>query len=78
MVRKRMAGITSSASCASSSQMTARRLPALSRPIYEHLGWVGVGLEVGDRLGIVDGMANGSVVDTVIVGGAVDVHITIS
>ena len=73
-----MAGITGSASCASSSQMTARRLPARSRPIREHLGWAGVGLEVDDRESMVDGMAEVIVVDTVIVGGAVDVHITIS
>lgn len=37
-----------------------------------------VASEVDDREGTVDGMADGSVVDTVIVGGAVDVHITIS
>lgn len=44
----------------------------------EHLGWIGVGFEVDNREGIVDGGTDGVVVDTVLVGSAVDLHITIS
>ncbi len=43
----------------------------------EHLGWIGVGLEVDECEGMVDGVADG-VVDTVLAGGAVDPHIAIS
>jgi len=44
----------------------------------EHLGWIGVGIEVDDREGMVDGVADGVVVDSVLVGGAMYLHITIS
>jgi len=44
----------------------------------EHLGWIGVGLEVDDREDMVDGVADGVVVDSMLMGGAVYLHITIS
>ena len=44
----------------------------------EHLGWIGVGLEVDECEGMVDGVADGVVVDTVLAGGAVDLPIEIS
>jgi hypothetical protein len=44
----------------------------------EHLGWIGVGVEIDEHEGMVDGVANGVVVDSMVVGGAVYLHITIS
>ncbi len=55
-----------------------QKVPGSVGPDCEHLGWIGVGLEVDDREDMVDGVADGSVVDTVLVGSAVDLHITIS
>ena len=40
-------------------------VPGRVGPDREHLGWIGVGFEVDEREGMVDGVADGSVVDTV-------------
>ncbi|VAV93161.1 hypothetical protein MNBD_ACTINO01-1010 [hydrothermal vent metagenome] len=44
----------------------------------EHLGWIGVGVEIDENEGMVDGVADGVVVDSVLMGGVVYLHITIS
>lgn len=43
----------------------------------EHLGRVSVGFEVDDGEGMIDGVKDCLVVDTVPAGGVVDIHITI-
>jgi hypothetical protein len=53
-------------------------VPGSVRPDCEHLGWIGVGFEVDEREGMVDGVTDGVVDDAVVAGGAVDLHITIS
>ena len=55
-----------------------QQVPGPVGPDCEHLGWIGVGLEVDDREGMVDAVTDGSIVDTVLAGGAVDPHIAIS
>ena len=54
------------------------KVPGPVGPDCEHLGWIRVGLEVDEREGMVDGVADGVAVDAVFVGGAVDPHIAIS
>lgn len=44
----------------------------------EHLGWIGVGFEIDDHEGMVDGVADCVDVDSMLVGGPVYLHITIS
>ncbi len=44
----------------------------------EHLGWIRVRVEIDEHEGMVDGVADCVVVDSVLVGGAVYLHITIS
>ena len=44
----------------------------------EHLGWIGVGVETDEHEGMFDGVADGVVVDSMLGGGAVYLHITIS
>ncbi len=55
-----------------------KKVPGPVGPDCEHLGWIGVGFEVDNREGMVDGVTDGVVVDTVPAGSAVDLHITIS
>ena len=44
----------------------------------EHLGRIGVRVEIDEHEGVVDGVADGVVVDSMFVGGAIDLHISIS
>lgn len=44
----------------------------------EDLGRVGIGLEVDDGEGMVQGMEDGGFVDAVLVGGPMNLHISIS
>ncbi len=53
-------------------------VPGSVGPDCEHLGWIGVGFEVDEREGMIDSVADGAVIDAVLAGGAVDLHITIS
>jgi hypothetical protein len=55
-----------------------QKVPGLVGSDCEHLGWIGVGFEVDHREGMVNGVADGSVVETVFASGAMDLHITIS
>lgn len=41
----------------------------------EYFGWVGVRFEIDNRDGVLEGMANGEVVDSVLVSRSVDLHI---
>ncbi len=43
----------------------------------KNLGWVGFGIEVDDGDGMVEGAEDGSIVDTVLAGSPVDLHIAI-
>ena len=47
-------------------------------PNGQYLGRVCVGFEIDDREGMVDSVADGSVVDAMAVCGVMDFHITIS
>ncbi len=55
-----------------------QKVPSVVGPDGEHPGRVGAGLEVDDREGMIDGVADGIVLDAVLVGAAVYLHITIS
>jgi len=44
----------------------------------QNLGWVGVGIEVNDGEGMVEGVSNGSIGDSVLARRSVDLHIKIS
>jgi hypothetical protein len=58
--------------------MISSRLPAWSGPIARTFGRVGVGIEVDDGEGIVQGVEDGGVEDSVLASRPVDLHITIS
>ncbi|GMQ97704.1 MAG: hypothetical protein BMS9Abin17_0204 [Acidimicrobiia bacterium] len=55
-----------------------QKIPGTVGPDCEHLGRIRVGVEVDEHEGMVDGVADGVVVDSMLVGGAVYLHITIS
>lgn len=54
-----------------------QKIPSMIGSNSEHLGRVAVWLEVDDRDGMVEGMSNGIVVDRMLLGRVVDVHIDV-
>jgi len=58
--------------------MISRRLAARSGPIASTLGRIGIRVEIDDREGVFDGVADGSIVDAVLARDPMDFHIVIS
>ena len=55
-----------------------QQVPGVVGSDDKHRWRVGVGFEIDHGEGMVEGVENGSLVDTVLVGRAVDLHIAIS
>ena len=58
--------------------MISSGMPGVVGSDCQNVGWVGVGIEVDDGEGNVQGVEDGGVGDSVLASRPVDLHITIS